>query len=276
MMTSLTAGGQTHRGHVRTDNQDVILVEPDLGLYAVLDGMGGANAGDVAARLASEKIAAFVREKVGIRRRSPRQLLELALDAAAVEVYSASETQLAYRGMGTTAVACLVIDPSRVVIAHAGDSRACLLRDGQLTTLTRDHTVAQRMVDDGIVSADDIGAPRFLEFHHTLTKNLGGAYGVVPDLVEQTILPGDRLLLCSDGLHGGAAEGAIRRVLASREPPERIAHQLITLALHGRASDNISAIVITVEECGAYATPLPQSRARARRPSASGRRRARP
>lgn len=145
----LWAGGETHRGHIRETNQDVILVEPDLGLYAVLDGMGGARARDVAARIAGEEIAASIRRMSRTRRRSPRRALELALHTAAVEVFMAAEQQLAYRGMGTTVVACLVVEPTHVVIGHAGDSRAYLLRDGRLRALTRDHTVAQRLVDAG-------------------------------------------------------------------------------------------------------------------------------
>jgi protein phosphatase len=221
----LWGGGETHCGHVRESNQDVIIVEPDLGLYAVLDGMGGANAGDVAARMAAQEIVAFFRRKSRIRRRSPHQLLELALHTAAVQVFTAANERPDYRGMGTTVVACLVVDPTRAVIGHAGDSRAYLLRDGQLTALTRDHT----------------GAP------HMLTRNLGRAYGVVPDVLELALKPGDRLLLCSDGLYGGAPMAAIRRVLGSSAAPERVAHQLVARVLKGDAADNVSAVVIAVD-----------------------------
>ncbi len=238
--TRLSGGGETHRGHVRDSNQDVILVEPDLGLYAVLDGMGGANAGDVAARMAGETIVDCVRAKSRIRRRSPHQLLRLALDTAAIEVLRAAEQRLEYRGMGTTVVACLVVGPTRVVIGHAGDSRAYLLRGGELIALTRDHTVAQRLLDEGARKIDEMT-------RHLLTRNLGREYGARADVVEQTLEPGDRLLLCSDGLYGGTGIGAIRRVLGSSDTPDRVAHSLVALALRGRASDNISAIVIAVD-----------------------------
>lgn len=123
----LSGGGETHHGHVREDNQDVIIVEPELGLYAVLDGMGGPNAVAVAARLAAQEIVACVRQKSRIRqRRSPHQLLKLALHTAAVKGFIAAHERLEYRGMGTTVVACLVVDRTRAVIGHAGDSRAYL------------------------------------------------------------------------------------------------------------------------------------------------------
>src|ERR1044071_1656974 len=216
----LRAGGETHRGHIRETNQDVILVEPDLGLYAVLDGMGGAKAGDVAARIAGEEIAASIRRMSRIRRRSPRQALDLALHSAAVEVFMAAEKQLVYRGMGTTVVACLVVEPTHVVIGHAGDSRAYLLRDGKLGALTRDHTVAERLVDAGALRVDQVeSCPQ----KHFLTRNLGREYGVQPDVLDLELKQVDRLLLCSDGLYGGASVGSIQRVLGSREAPTRVA-----------------------------------------------------
>jgi PPM family protein phosphatase len=234
--SGLWSGSETHRGHVREDNQDVIIVEPKLGLYAVLDGMGGANAGDVAARMAAQEIVACVRQKSRLRRREPEQLLRLALYTAAVQVFTAAEQQLAYRGMGTTAVACLV-DPTCAVIGHAGDSRAYLLRNSELTALTRDHTTAP----------------------HRLTRNLGREYGVWPDILSVPLRPGDRLLLCSDGLYGGAPMDEIRRVLGSSDPPERIAHHLVAQVLEGDASDNVSAVVIAVRR--PRTTSRPSSRA---------------
>lgn len=225
----------------------MIIVEPTLGLYAVLDGMGGANAGDVAAHMAAQEIVAFIRRKSRIRRRSPQLLLDLALNTAAVQVFDAAHARPDYRGMGTTVVACLVVDATRAVIGHAGDSRAYLLRAGQLTALTRDHTCAPNV----------------------LTRNLGRAYGVRPDLMELALKPGDRLLLCSDGLYGGAPMGTIRRVLASRADPERIAHQLVARVLKGEASDNVSAVVIAVDDRRARAATQPSSRTQTRRPRPS-------
>jgi len=225
-------------------DQDVILVEPDLGVYAVLDGMGGANAGDVAARLASETIVACIRQKRRLRRRWPHVLLERALHAAAVEVFTAAEERLEYRAMGTTVVACLVIELTRVVVGHAGDSRAYLLRDGELAALTRDHTVAQRLVDERVLSSDEMARS---PHRHLLTRNLGRGYGVHPDVLEQSLKPGDRLLLCSDGLYGAIPDRAIQGVLGASNTAEQIAHQLVELALRGAASDNISAVVLAVD-----------------------------
>jgi serine/threonine protein phosphatase PrpC len=130
--------------------------------------MGGANAGDVAAKLAAQEIVAHVRRQSRTRRRSPLAVLADALPAAAVRVFTAAEERLSYRGMGTTVIACLIADPTSAMIAHAGDSRAYLLRGGHLTVLTSDHVV---------------GAS------HMLTRNLGRERGVYPDLRQMTLKP---------------------------------------------------------------------------------------
>src|SRR5262249_91779 len=153
--------------------------------------------------------------------------------SAAVEVFTAAQERLDYRGMGTTVVACLVVEPTRVVIGHAGDSRAYLLHDEELVALTRDHTVAQNLVNVGALSVNDTERS---PHKHTLTRNLGREYGVRPDVLEQTLKPDDRLLLCSDGLYGGTLVGSIQRVLASRDAPKQSAHKLVELALCGEAS----------------------------------------
>jgi serine/threonine protein phosphatase PrpC len=239
----ISGAGETHLGHVRMENQDVILVEPQLGLYAVLDGMGGHPAGDVAARVGGHAIAISVRQRGRMRRRWPRQVLERALRIAASEVFRAGEERPEYHYMGTTVVACLVA-PTRAVIGHIGDSRAYLLRDGELAALTRDHSVVQQLLDAGEIT------PRQAKRHperQRLTANLGRGGWVLPEMTELRLREGDRLLLCSDGLHGYAPASAIRRVLAGRGGAEKIARRLVELALRCMTPDNVSAVVIAVE-----------------------------
>jgi hypothetical protein len=134
---------------------------------------------------------------------------------------------------------------------------SCAALCTKLGTLTRDHMVAQRLVDAGALRADEMeSCPQ----RHLLTRNLGQGYGVGPDVLELKLVQGDRVLLCSDGLYGGASLGSIRRVLGSREAPTRVARRLIELALRGEAPDNISAIVLAVDHAAAPA-------AKRRRPS---------
>ncbi|TMQ20248.1 MAG: serine/threonine-protein phosphatase [Deltaproteobacteria bacterium] len=231
--------GDSHVGKVRTTNEDTLILEPGLGLYAVLDGMGGASAGDVASQLARDAIRDFV-----LHRRptlAPRALIEEAIAGATAAVFGEAQRHRERHGMGTTVVACLVIDLQHVVIAHVGDSRAYLWRDGRLQALTRDHTIVEELVGRGLLS------PEEAERHphkNVLSRNLGGKPETRVDSLELELRPGDRLLLCSDGLHGYASAEAIQYLLGSGDAPEHVARDLIELALRGGGGDNVTVVVI--------------------------------
>lgn len=237
----VSAVGETHCGG-RGNNEDAILIEPELGLYAVLDGMGGAAAGEVAAQLASEALVAFTRTHAPSGRFTPRELLEFGIDEAAAVVYNAGQERPDCYGMGTTIVAALFAKPTSIVIGHAGDSRAYLLRDGGLRPLTRDHTIVQELIDAGELPPKASG---WTFINHVLTRNLGHKRGVKADIREVHLQAGDRLLLCSDGLSGCVSMEALQHVFNSSREPQNAAHALIELALNsGKATDNISAVVI--------------------------------
>jgi protein phosphatase len=231
--------GDTHVGKVRPANEDALIIEPRMGLYAVLDGMGGANAGDIASQLARDTIRDFV-----LHRRltlAPAALLETAIVAGSTAVFTAAQHHPERHGMGTTVVACLVVDPRHVVIGHVGDSRAYLLRDGRLQAMTRDHTIVEELVARGLLSADE--AERH-PYKNVLSRNLGARAETRVDIVELELRPGDRVLLCSDGLYGYASAEAIQYLLGSGDAPEHVARDLIELALRGGGGDNVSTIVI--------------------------------
>ncbi len=236
---ALRIAGDTHVGKVRKANEDALIVEPRLGLYAVLDGMGGANAGDVASRTARDAIRDYVLARRGAM--SPRELLEGALRGGGTAVHRAAQGSRALHGMGTTVVACLVGEGGHAVIGHVGDSRAYLLRDGRLQALTRDHTIVEELVDRGLLPAAE--AERH-PYKNVLSRNLGARPETRVDLLELEIRGGDRILLCSDGLYGYAAVDAIQYLLGSGDPPEHVCRDLIELALRGGGGDNVSAIVI--------------------------------
>ena len=236
-------GARTHRGNVRATNQDSLVVEPELGLYAVLDGMGGAASGDVASRLAAEQLVDFVRQNYLGRQHLPlRDLLESAIDAAAAAVFDLAASDASHHGMGTTVVACLFGHTGQVLVAHAGDSRAYLLRNRDMRQLTRDHTIWQMYIEEGRVLCE---GERFLKA--MLTRNLGEVRGVMPDVLEQALEAGDRLLLCSDGLHEAVPVEVMVEILGSTHAPADIAQQLIDTALSGACSDNVSALVIATD-----------------------------
>jgi serine/threonine protein phosphatase PrpC len=248
-MTALAikAHGDSNVGKVREHNEDALIVDPKHGLYAVFDGMGGANAGDIAANRARDVVHEYVRAKR--KAMEPRAVLEAALAAASAAVFGEAQRTRDRHGMGTTAVIVLVVDEARVVVAHVGDSRAYLLREGRLTQLTRDHTVVAELVANGALSPVDAENHAY---KNVLSRNLGARAETNPDVIEVELAPGDRLLLCSDGLYGYASTDAIQYLLGSQDAPQQVARDLIDLALRGGGGDNVTTIII---EAGAQAVP---------------------
>jgi len=239
MTEGLRTAGDTNVGKVRATNEDALILEPRLGLYAVLDGMGGANAGDVASQLARDTIRAFVHQHAA--RTEPRELLEAAIVAGSTAVFDAAQRQPERNGMGTTVVACLVSDPRHAVVAHVGDSRAYLLRGGRLQTLTRDHTIVEELASRGVLTAEEVERH---PYKNVLSRNLGAKPDARVDVLELELRPGDRLLLCSDGLYNYASTEAIQYLLGSGDAPEDVAHDLVELAMRGGGGDNVSTLVI--------------------------------
>ena len=265
----LRVAGESHVGKVRETNEDAMIVDPVRGLYAVLDGMGGAMAGDVASRTARDAISAYVDAR---RAELPANaLLEHSLQAGSAAVFAAAQNGRELHGMGTTVVACIVVDPtappfggaagraqvpagvSRVVIAHVGDSRAYLLRNGRLQQLTRDHTIVEELVDRKLLAPEE--AERH-PYKNVLSRNLGAKPETRVDITELDLRPGDRLLLCSDGLYGYASTEAIQYLLGSGDAPEHVSRDLVDLALRGGGGDNVTTIVIEAPPAAPTATQV--------------------
>ncbi len=236
---TIRAHGKTHVGNVREANEDSLLMDPAIGLYGVLDGMGGHSAGDVA----SQKARDVIHEYVAARRTSmaPRELLTAALNAASAAVHGEAKRRRDRQGMGTTAVVCLIVNHTQAVIAHVGDSRAYVLRDRRLQQLTDDHTVVAELVANGAISPDEA-------LHHpyksVLSRNLGAKPKTRVALTEVTLQPGERLMLCSDGLTGFASTEAVEQIVGGAENPEQSTIDLIDIALRGGGGDNVSVVVI--------------------------------
>ena len=236
---TLRIAGDTHVGKVREANEDSMIIDHQRGLYVVLDGMGGANAGDIASQTARDAIRDFVAQRRTAL--DPAALLEAAIQYGCAAVWNAGQQSRERHGMGTTCVACLIVDPRRAIIAHVGDSRAYLLRHGRLQALTRDHTIVEELVDRGVLSPED--ADRH-PYKNVLSRNLGAKPETRVDVLDLEIKPGDRVMLCSDGLYGYASTEAMQYLLGSGDAPENVARDLIDLALRGGGGDNVSTIVI--------------------------------
>ncbi|GAB3677035.1 protein phosphatase 2C domain-containing protein [Saccharopolyspora tripterygii] len=233
MASTLLSGSATHVGG-RKNNQDSVLVSE--GLFAVADGIGGFVNGDVASRLALDTLeSAFATD------RTAAGLLESARKAnEAVWLRSNADST----SMGTTLVAVAMTSDAGTVAINVGDSRLYRLRDGSLEQLTRDHTVLAELLRSREVSDADA---RNHPHRHVLTRAVGVGPEVEIDLDELTSEPGDRLLLCSDGLFNAKSAEDIERLLGSDGDPQDLCDGLVEAALEADADDNVTALVLEMQ-----------------------------
>jgi serine/threonine protein phosphatase PrpC len=243
----LQVGARTDVGRVREGNEDSYMVHEPL--YAVADGMGGHQGGEVASKLALETLGRLTLEDS----RDTAPNLANAVREANRAVLDKASTDPGLHGMGTTLTA-LVAGGNRVFLAHVGDSRAYLLRDGHMEQLTEDHTVVEGLVQEGRLSRQEA------EIHpqrSILTRALGVEGDVEVDEKSQDVREGDRILLCSDGLTGMVPEQEIGRILAELENPQRAAEALVDAANDAGGQDNITAVVLDVLPEAAEAETAP-------------------
>lgn len=227
--------GLTHTGLIRDRNEDAILTDPSGVLWAVADGMGGYGNGDVASDIVIDHLS-----QISDGTLAP-QALRTQLQAANTAILGQSQGK---GQMGATVVAMLVQNSAATVV-WAGDCRAYLLRSRALRLLTRDHTVVQDMVDQGLLGNDE------REKHperHVVTR----AVGVEPDLeVEAAVVPlvsNDRMMLCSDGLTTCVGDQTIAEHMTAAETPRALCDALVIAALENGAPDNVSVVAVFAVE----------------------------
>jgi PPM family protein phosphatase len=239
--------GRTETGHVRASNQDALALLNDCGVWIVADGMGGHPAGDVAAQTAVAVATQRARERASWLDEHPDSAAEFVTDlvtSANLRIHDLMRMKSSLRGMGTTFVAlAITLTPMPVAtIAHLGDSRAYLYRTGQLTQLTRDHTLVQQLVQRGLI--DEATALIHPE-RHVLIKGLGMGTDMQPELTSIPLTPQDLIVLCSDGLTKMLEDAAIASVLSNRnDDPHQACHALIHQALCRGGEDNVTVIVV--------------------------------
>jgi PPM family protein phosphatase len=232
MTLPIDSSAATHVGR-RDNNEDNFLHEPGLRLFAVADGMGGHEGGEVASAIAVQRL----REAVCKARTdaSAEDVLGSAMEQTHAAVCAARRGRLKH--MGST-LSALLLRAGHAAIGHVGDSRIYRLRRGVLELLTRDHSLAEELRRQGVV----LGEEHMLS--HVITRALGTDSGCA-DLQRVSLSAGDVLLLCSDGLHAALGEALIARVLAER-PAELAARELVELAYTAGSSDNITAVVVRI------------------------------
>ncbi|MEE4276628.1 MAG: Stp1/IreP family PP2C-type Ser/Thr phosphatase [Thermoleophilia bacterium] len=228
---------RTDIGLHREANEDAAVARPPL--YAVCDGMGGARAGEVASELACATLDARV---------AAGDDIVAAAHAANAAVYDAAVDDETLTGMGTTLTA-MVVDGDVARFAHVGDSRAYLLRDGELRQVSVDHSVVGQMIRDGELTLEQAAVH---PMRSILTRALGTEPSVEVDAYELALRAGDVVLLCSDGLTGMVPDERLRRALR-HDDPEESAAELVKQARRGGGLDNITAVVVHFAEAGGEA-----------------------
>lgn len=243
----------TDVGRVRSHNEDAIIADPPL--FAVADGLGGHEAGEIASQIAIETL----------RDHAPRKpdanALARAVRAANAEVIRAAREGVGRSGMGTTITAAIV-DGTRIVIAQVGDSRAYLLRAGRLTRITDDHSMVADLIRTGQLTEEE---SRVHPNRSVITRALGTDPNMFADTFEVDGEPGDRLLLCSDGLTTMLTDDVITEKLGGYRDPATAARELIDAANEEGGQDNVSVVVVDIEGASAKGAGFRSGEMRMRR-----------
>jgi serine/threonine protein phosphatase PrpC len=255
----LAFSAATDVGRQRTHNEDNFLIDKKLRLFLVADGMGGHAAGEVASSIAVHEIRDAIYnnrdlidryrvEHPGVQAYEILQVLEHAIQAACGAVHARAQAEPDKRGMGTTATVLLIAgggDHLRGFIAHVGDSRVYLARQNQCHVLTEDHSLMNELVRRGKLNREQIESSPYKQYKNAVTRAVGVYSSVEVDTFDFDILPGDRFLLCSDGMYAYIDEEALPKQLAEGEVKD-VPRLLVEHANKGGGHDNITAVVIRV------------------------------
>ncbi|HEX4406384.1 MAG TPA: protein phosphatase 2C domain-containing protein [Polyangia bacterium] len=233
------ASGQTSRPCVRTN---VSVSQPGM-LLLVCDGMGGAPAGDVAARVAASVIQGELKAAGKKVVADPGAALERAVEGAHRAIRDEATAHPEERGMGTTCTAA-VFSPDGISVAQVGDSRAYLFRAGQLIPLTRDQTMATQLLEAGVLRPSQV--PHY-PYRHVLSQALGSGKRVQPVITDHELQENDRVMICSDGLYGPVDESTIATILGVHADATNATQALIDAALAAGGPDNVTVVVA---DCG--------------------------
>ena len=233
-------------GQVRPLNEDAIGARPDLGLFILCDGLGGYNAGEIAATMAVSAVLTTLAadyeqaQAAGVAFDARRALTERLVEMNGVIARAAANSE-AFEGMATTIVVAWVIG-DRLWVAHAGDSRLYRFREGVLEGITRDHSFSQELLDAGMVTEEEA---RLLPSKNLVTRALGAGGDVEPEVNDYPLRVGDVLMLCSDGLTEMVDDVQIAgAIFASVPDVQRAAQRLVDMANAAGGRDNVSVIVV--------------------------------
>lgn len=237
-------GAATDIGEIREKNEDAFVVEPEIGLFLALDGLGGHPAGDVAAEAAAKDLPDMVREQLesmkARRSRAIRRWLARLIRAQSGRLHLQGLTRGGCEGMGATLAAVLFL-AGRAYVANLGDSRVYRLRAGRLVQLSRDHSVVRELVEQGEIEPGDAMT------HHArnlVTEYLGMPGEVHPYVRSYAVKPEDRFLLCTDGLTDQAKEATVGELLRGHSDCQAACEQLVEMANANGGLDNVTVVLV--------------------------------
>jgi serine/threonine protein phosphatase PrpC len=237
----------TDTGCKRSENQDNFYVSPDNRVFVVADGMGGERGGATASRLAVEAVAKLWEEEKphATDKQRIEQWLQDAVASANSSVWHTSSKDATVHGMGTTIVMAVQTDDGHLYIAHVGDSRAYLVRDGVSKVLTQDHSVVMELLLQGKISQEQF---RTSPFRNYITRCVGHNAKVDVDNTPSEVAHGDRIILCTDGLPAVLCDESIGEIAEHYDNPDDACAQLLKETLAGGAPDNVTIVVVYYSE----------------------------
>jgi protein phosphatase len=244
----------TDTGRARSNNEDSVSVDADNALAVLADGMGGYNAGEVASNMATSFIKAelgrwLLESGANASDADVRRAMDICVDNANRAIFNAANANPHYAGMGTTLVVAVFRD-ARLLIGHVGDSRAYRLRNGRLAQLTRDHSLLQEQLDAGLITHEQA---TLSGNKNLVTRAVGVEDTVQLEMHTHDALPGDLVVLCSDGLSDMVDESTLASLIQDRQGLESAAHALIDAANDAGGKDNIAVILARVPGSNAAA-----------------------
>lgn len=250
----ITSCGVTDVGMKRTNNEDNYLINDELNLFVCCDGMGGHVGGEYASAIAVntvEEVLASIDsdERVVLPDASTepvdraREKLRYAIRLAGKRIFEKATAEPEYKGMGTTALA-LVIEGSNFLIAHVGDSRGYLLREGRIEQLTEDHSLVNEKVKAGVLTAEEAKTHKL---RNIITRSLGYMEEVEVDIQVRAVRRGDKFMLCSDGLSNLVSTAEIGEMM-QRHGPQQASRKLVQLACERGGDDNVTVVTVRVDE----------------------------
>jgi protein phosphatase len=248
---SITAAGLTDVGRVRARNEDAVWVDPEVDLLIVADGLGGHASGDKASRIAVSTIPPLFKrlsQEAQADQSSDRfspvtHCLRFCLNEANRAIFEAGQSDLRDHGMGCTCTA-VYFHADRLSVAHVGDSRCYLIRDGVMKQITEDHSLLAEQLKRGLITAAEAATGN----QNILSRAMGVEPYVEIDIEEHAILPGDLVLLCTDGLNKELSDEEVGQIIAETPDLEELAERLIAAANAVRGRDNITVAIARVDK----------------------------